>query len=325
MEAKITNYGGIVVSLMTPDKAGKMEDVVLGFDSLAPYETKSPYFGALIGRYGNRIGKAQFTLDGKVYKLAQNDNGNTLHGGTKGFDKRVWQAEEINKDNTAGLKLTYTSPDMEEGFPGKLNVTVTYTLTNDNALEIDYQATTDKKTVINLTNHSYFNLTGNAKRDVLEHVLMLNAKQFVPIDKTLIPTGKLQDVKGTPFDFTQPTPVGSRINVDDEQLKLGGGYDHCWVLDKSGDQMSLAATVYEPASGRYMEVTTTEPAVQFYTGNFLDGTLTGKYGVTYNKRYALCLETEHYPDSPNKPDFPSVVLNPGDTYQTSTVYKFSVK
>ncbi len=325
VEARITNYGGIVVSLKVPDRQGNMADVVLGYDSLASYQADSPYFGALVGRYGNRIANGKFTLDGKTYTLAQNNGKNQLHGGLQGFDKRVWNATDISKDSTVGLKLTYVSEDMEEGYPGKLSVEVTYTLRNDNALAIDYKATTDKKTVINLTNHSYFNLTGDPNNDILKHVLTLNASEFVPIDSTLIPTGKLLAVKGTPLDFEQPTPMGKNINAKDEQIDFGGGFDHCWVLNKQGTRMSLAATVYEPTSGRYMEVTTTEPGVQFYTGNFLDGSNVGKKGIPYEKRHGFCLETEHYPDSPNQPDFPSVELAPGDTYTTSTVYKFSVK
>lgn len=326
VEAKITNYGGVIVSLKVPDKNGNMEDVVLGFDSLAPYETESPYFGSIVGRYGNRIAKGKFTLDGQEYTLVQNNMGNHLHGGTEGFDKKVWKAAEIKSDSTVGLKLTYTSPDMEEGYPGKLDVEVTYTLRNDDALAIGYKATTDKKTIVNLTNHSYFNLTGNAERDILDHVLMINASQFVPVDSTLIPTGELRSVEGTPFDFEEPIRIGERINnTDDQQIAYGGGYDHCWVLNKDGEGLTLAATVYEPNSGRFMEVMTTEPGVQFYSGNFLDGSLKGKGNVVYEKRYGLCLETQHFPDSPNQPDFPSVELNSGETYQTSTVYKFSVR
>lgn len=326
VEAKITNYGGIIVSLKVPDKNGNMEDVVLGFDSLAAYETKSPFFGALVGRYGNRIAKGKFTLDGKEYTLVQNNGENHLHGGTVGFDKKVWQAEEIQNDSTVGLKLTYTSPDMEEGYPGKLDVEVTYTLRNDNALAIDYKATTDKKTIVNLTNHSYFNLAGHDAGDILDHVMMINANQFVPVDSTLIPTGELQQVEGTPLDFTEPTRIGDRIDqTDNQQIAHGGGYDHCWVLNKDGQGLTLAATVYEPNSGRFMEVMTTEPGVQFYSGNFLRGPLEGKGGATYDKRSGLCLETEHFPDSPNQPDFPSVELNPGEVYQTTTVYKFSVR
>lgn len=320
---KITNYGGIVTSIITPDKNGKMDDVALGFDNLAPYLEGHPYFGALVGRYGNRIAKGKFTLDGTEYNLAVNNMGNHLHGGIKGFDKVVWNAKPIEAEEV-GLQLTYRSADMEEGYPGNLNVEVVYTLTNDDELRIEYQATTDKKTVVNLTNHSYFNLTGGAKRDILDHVLMLNADQYVPVDETLIPTG-VAEVKGTPFDFTTPTAIGARIDEEHQQLEYGRGYDHCWVLNKQGNELSLVGSVYEPVSGRYLETFTTEPAVQFYCGNFLDGSLTGKGGAVYGHRYGLCLETEHYPDSPNQADFPSTELNPGETYQTTTVYKFSVK
>ncbi|GAB2574437.1 aldose epimerase family protein [Spirosoma areae] len=325
MTARITNYGGIIVGLTAPDKAGKFEDVTLGLDSLSDYVKGSPFFGALVGRYGNRIAKGKFTLDGKPYTLFVNNMGNHLHGGKVGFDKVLWAATPIEGDEP-GLKLTYTSKDGEEGYPGNLSVEITYTLQKDNALKIDYQATTDKPTVVNLTNHTYFNLTGGAKRDILDHVLTLNADRFVPVDKTLIPTGKLEPVAGTPFNFTRPTVIGSRINDStDTQIKYGMGYDHAWVLNSGGDSMKLAATVYEPTSGRTMEVRTTEPAVQFYTGNFLDGSLTGREGVAYKKRFALCLETEHYPDSPNQPSFPTTVLRPGQTYKTTTVYQFSAK
>lgn len=325
MSARITNYGGIIVSLMAPDKAGKFEDVTLGFDSLSAYVKGSPFFGALVGRYGNRIAKGKFTLDGKAYSLVTNNMGNHLHGGTVGFDKVLWTATPVDGDEPA-LKLTYTSKNGEEGYPGNLAVTVTYTLQNDNALKIDYQATTDKPTVVNLTNHTYFNLTGGAKRDILDHVLTIDADRLVPVDKTLIPTGKLQPVAGTPFDFTKPTAIGARINdSSDVQIKYGLGYDHCWVFGDSSNKLKSIATVYEPTSGRVMTVQTTEPAVQFYTGNFLDGTLTGREGVPYKKRYALCLETEHYPDSPNQPSFPTTVLRPGQTYKTTTVYQFSTK
>lgn len=320
---KITNYGGIVTSILAPDNTGQMADIVLGFDSLAPYLKTHPFFGALVGRYGNRIAKGKFTLDGKEYSLATNNMGNHLHGGLKGFDKKVWTAEIVEGDLPA-LKLNYLSKDMEEGYPGNLDVEVVYTLTNDNELKIEYTATTDKKTVVNLTNHSYFNLTGG-KEDILGHVLSLHADRFVPVDETLIPTDELLPVAGTPFDFTTPTAIGERVDADHPQIKFGGGYDHCWVLNKQGDEMSLLGSVYEPNSGRYMEVFTTEPAVQFYCGNFLDGSLTGRGGVKYGRRYGLCLETEHYPDSPNQPAFPSTVLNPGETYETTTVYKFSVK
>lgn len=325
MSASITNYGGIIVSLTTPDRNGKFEDVTLGMDSLAGYVKGTPYFGALVGRYGNRIAKGKFTLDSKTYSLATNNFGNHLHGGLKGFDKVLWTATPVEGDEPA-LKLTYTSKDGEEGYPGNLTVEVTYTLQKDNALKIDYQATTDKPTVVNLTNHTYFNLTGGAKRDILDHVVTLYADKFIPIDQTLIPTGKLQPVAGTPFDFTKPTVVGARINDStDTQIKYGGGYDHGWVLNGTGDSLKLAATVYEPTSGRVMEVRTTQPAIQFYTGNFLDGSVTGREGFPYKKRYALCLETEHYPDSPNQPNFPTTVLRPGETYKTTTIYQFSSK
>ncbi|AHM62991.1 aldose 1-epimerase [Flammeovirgaceae bacterium 311] len=323
--AKITNYGGIITSLILPDKNGKMEDVVLGFDSLSGYlQEDVPYFGAIIGRYGNRIAKGKFSLDGQEYTLARNNGPNTLHGGAQGFDKRVWQAEEVRNDQGVGVKMRYVSPDGEEGYPGTLTSDVVYTLTDDNELIIEYTATTDKPTVVNLTNHSYFNFTGNTKRDILDHQVMISADKFVPVDGDLIPTGQLQDVAGTPMDFSKPIPVGQNINSDHEQIRLGGGYDHTWVLGEPGE-MKLAATVYEPTTGRYMEVHTTEPGVQFYTGNFLKGQLVGKGDVAYQYRYGLCLETQHFPDSPNQPDFPSVELRPGETYTTKTVHKFAVK
>lgn len=320
----VTNYGGIIVSLLTEDKDGNFEDVVLGFDSLSQYEKSNPFFGCIVGRYGNRIAKGKFQLDGQTYNLAINNDPNHLHGGLKGFDKVVWTASDSRGPNGAVLKLSYTSKDMEEGYPGNLATEVTYTLTNDNELKIDYKATTDKKTIVNLTNHSYFNLSGNTKTDILDHELMLAASKFLPVDKTLIPTGQLQDVKGTPFDFTKPMPVGARINDNHPQIQNGLGYDHCWVFDKT-DIASAAATVYDSASGRFLEMFTTEPSVQFYSGNFLNGTLTGKYDTVYKKRMGLCLETQHYPDSPNRPSFPTTVLNPGDVYKSQTIYKFSVK
>ena len=324
-EAKITNYGGIVVSLQVPDRNDSLGDVVLGFDEIKPYTGASPYLGALIGRYGNRIARGKFTLNGEEYTLAQNNDQNHLHGGLQGFDKVLWRAEPVQSDSSVGLILRYQSADGEEGYPGTLDVTVEYAFTDDNNLRIHYQATTDAPTVINLTNHSYFNLAGQASGSILDHEVMINADRFVPIDSTLIPTGELAEVSGTPFDFTKPTQVGARIENDDTQLAYGIGYDHCWVLNRDGDGLSLAATVYEPTSGRFMEVMTTEPGIQFYSGNFLDGTLTGKEGATYSQRSGLCLETEHFPDSPNQPDFPSVVLEPGETYETTTVYKFSVR
>jgi aldose 1-epimerase len=324
MTVNITNYGGIITKLTAPDKNGQWADVVLGFDSLAPYLSGHPFFGALVGRYGNRIAKGKFKLNGQEYSLAINNGPNALHGGTKGFDKVIWKATEIKQDSVVGLQLEYTSKDMEEGYPGNLTVKVVYTLDNENALTIDYTASTDKPTVVNLTNHSYFNLTG-LKRDILDHEVTIESDSIVPVDTTLIPTGKLRAVEGTPFDFRKPTKISAGINkTEDEQIKAGGGYDHCWVLKRSGDGLEKFATVHEPESGRVMEVYTTEPAVQFYTGNFLDGTLKGK-GATYVKRFGLCLETEHYPDSPNQPQFPTTTLNPGETYKTTTKYKFSAK
>ncbi len=317
MEARIITYGGRVVSLKTPDKTGAMGDVVLGFDSLDGYLAENPFFGALVGRYANRIGHAQFTLDGVLYKVPKNDGDNSLHGGPRGFDKVVWTPRELPG---GGLELTYLSKDGEEGYPGNLKAVVTYRLTDANELKIDYEATTDKDTVVNLTNHSYFNLRGSG--DILGHILTLNADRFTPVDSGLIPTGVLQSVAGTPFDFRKPAAIGARIGNNDEQLKLGKGYDHNWVLNKKGSELSLAARVEEPVSGRVMEVWTTQPGVQFYTGNFLDGTIKGKGGRIYQRRSALCLETQHFPDSPNKPDFPSTVLKPGQHYQTTTIFKF---
>ena len=326
VEAAITTYGGAVVSLKVPDRNGKLGDVVLGFDAVDGYVDNKSYFGALIGRYGNRIGHAQFTLDGKTYQLAKNNGDNTLHGGIKGFNKVVWAAKEIPAKDGQALELSYVSKDAEEGFPGNLNVRVIYTLTESNELKIEYFATTDKKTVVNLTNHSYFNLAVPGSGDILGHILMIEADKFTPVDSGLIPTGELRDVIGTPFDFRKPTPIGARINSDDEQIKLGGGYDHNFVLRrKPGDAILLAARVVEPKTGRVMEVWTTEPGVQFYTGNFLDGSAHGKGGMAYTKRSAFCLETQHFPDSPNQPKFPSVVLNPGERYHTTTIYKFSTE
>ena len=325
VEATITDFGGVVVSLKVPDRNDSLADVVLGFDSLEPYFKDSPYFGALVGRYGNRIDQGKFTLDGKEYTLAQNNGPNHLHGGLKGFDKVLWQAKPVQTDSSVGLTLHYLSADGEEGYPGALDVTVEYALTNDNALRIHYQATTDAPTVVNLTNHSYFNLAGQDDGSILNHEVMIDADRFVPVDSTQIPTGELADVAGTPLDFTEPTPIGARIDEDHPQLGYGLGYDHCWVLNKPDGKLGLAATVYEPSSGRYLEVITTEPGVQFYTGNVLDGSLTGKQGATYGRRSAFCLETQHFPDSPNQPDFPSTELRPGETYETTTVYRFATR
>lgn len=320
VEAKITNYGGIVVSLKVPDRNGGMADVVLGHDSLAGYiDNPGPYLGALIGRYGNRIGHAKFTLDGVQHRLAANNGENTLHGGLRGFDKVVWTPRELSD---GGLELTYISKDGEEGFPGTLKAVVTYHLTSANELRIDYSATTDKDTVVNLTNHSYFNLKGAGDGDILDHVLTLNADRFTPVDAGLIPTGELKPVAGTPFDFRKPTVIGARIEQNDEQLKLGKGYDHNWVVNRRGSGLTLAARVEEPGSGRVLEVETTEPGIQFYTGNFLDGTIKGKGGKVYNQRYGFCLETQHFPDSPNKPDFPTTVLKPGQQLRSTTVFRF---
>ena len=321
--ATISNYGGIVTKLMMPDRNGKLEDVVLGFDKLSSYEKKSPYFGALIGRYGNRIAKGTFSLDGNTYHLATNNNGQALHGGLKGFDKVVWQATpEETKDGPA-LKLTYVSKDGEEGYPGNLSVTATYTLTNQNELKVVFTATTDKDTVVNLTHHSYFNLASQGNGDILGHVLTLHADKFTPVDKVLIPTGVIEPVKGTPFDFRKPTAIGARIGQADQQLKFGGGYDHNWVADKLPGHLGMVAKVEEPKSGRVLEVLSTEPAVQFYSGNFLDGTLTGKDGKVYNFRTGFCLEPQHYPDSPNHANFPSTELKPGQVYKNTIVYRFS--
>jgi len=322
---KITNYGGTVTELWVPDRNGKLGDIVLGFDNLKDYEEKSPYFGCLIGRYGNRISKGKFTLDGKEYTLATNNDENHLHGGLKGFDKVVWDAKPFQNAAAVGLKLHYLSKDMEEGYPGNLDVTVTYTLTNQNELKINYEATTDKPTVCNLTNHNYYNLAGQGVRDIYDHQLMINTDYFTPIDEGLITTGEIRLAKGTPMDFTKMMPIGARIENNDTQLQYGLGYDHNWVLNKKKTGYRMAARVYEPTTGRVMEISTTEPGLQFYSGNFLDGTIVGKEGKVYNHRYAFCLETQHYPDSPNKANFPSVVLRPGEMYQTATIHKFTVK
>ena len=322
MQAGIITYGGAVVMLTAPDRAGKLGDVTIAMDDLAGMQKQTSFFGALIGRYGNRIGKAQFVLDGQTFKLPANDGPNTLHGGPQGFDKKVWKAEPGSSADGQTLTLTYVSKDGEMGFPGTLTAKVVYTLTGKNELKIDYTATTDKPTVVNLTNHTYWNLAGEG--DILGHDAMIAADRFTPVDATLIPTGELKPVKGTPFDFTAATAIGARINQDDEQLKFGKGYDHNWVLNRTGEGLSKAAEVHDPKTGRVMEVWTTEPGLQFYTGNFLDGTLTGK-GRTIGLRNAFCMETQHYPDSPNKPSFPSTTLKPGETYHTTTVYRFSAR
>ena len=322
LKARITTYGAIVVSLEVPDRNGNLDDITLGYDDLSGYIKNNPYFGVIVGRYANRIAKGRFTLDGATYQLATNNGENHLHGGVKGFDKVVWDAKPFEQDDAVGVKLTYLSKDGEEGYPGNLTCSVTYTLTNNDELRISYKAQTDKATVINPTHHSYFNLAGQGKGDVLGHEMMINADKFTPTDKGSIPTGKLQSVKGTPMDFTKPCTIGARINDDYEQLKFGQGYDHNWVLNKKGKELTLAARVYEPNSGRVLEIYTTEPGIQFYSGNFLDGSITGKQGRVYKHRYGFCLETQHFPDSPNKPKFPSTILRPGQKYTHLTVHKF---
>jgi aldose 1-epimerase len=323
-EAGIITYGGAVVSLKVRDRRGRLDDVVLGFDTIEEYQKQTSYIGALIGRYGNRIAKGRFKLDGVEYQLAANNPPNHLHGGVRGFDKIVWKARPLPIRGGAALELTYLSHDGEEGYPGNLSVRVVYTLTDRNELRIDYSATTDKATVVNLTQHNYYNLAGAGSGDILNHRLTINASRFTPTDATAITTGELRSVRGTPFDFTRPTAVGARINQDDEQIKFGNGYDHNFVINGRMGVLRKAAEVYEPTTGRVMEVWTTEPGVQLYTGNYLDGT-PGKGGKPYPRRSALCLETQHYPDSPNKPNFPSTVLRKGSRYRTTTVYKFSAR
>jgi aldose 1-epimerase len=323
---KITNYGAIVTSIITADRKGAMADITLGYNDVSGYTNAvdKPYFGAIVGRYGNRIAKGKFSIDGKDYKLAVNNGENHLHGGVIGLDKVVWDAK-IGGPNS--ITLHYLAKDGEEGYPGNLDINVTYTLSDTNELKIDYLATTDKKTPVNLTNHTYFNLKGEGEDTILGHELMINAKGFTPVDSGLIPTGKITSVSGTPFDFTTAKAIGRDVGKKDQQLEYGLGYDHNWVLDKGGKQgqMTLAATLYEPGTGRFMEVFTQEPGLQFYCGNFLAGNLKGKSGKTYVHRGGLCLETQHYPDSPNQAAFPNTILNPGKKYKTTTVYKFSTK
>jgi aldose 1-epimerase len=328
-EARILNYGGILVSLKVPDRAGKLADVVLGFDNIDGYLQDKSYLGALVGRYGNRIAQGKFSLGGATYTLAKNNGVNSLHGGDVGFNRKMWEARDVTGSSDPSLELIYISKAGEEGYPGTLSVKVVYTLTADNALKIDYSATTDAETVVNLTNHAYFNLVGQGEGDVLQHEVLLRADRYTPVNDALIPTGELALVKGTPFDFQTPTAIGARIGQDNQQLKYGHGYDHNWVLSgREGNALTepaLAAEVYEPKSGRVLQVFTTEPGIQFYTGNFLDGTAHGKGGKVYNQRYGFCLETQHFPDSPNHPDFPSTALKPGQQYRTTTIYKFSVR
>ncbi len=321
-EARVISYGGIIVSLKVADRNGTPGDIVLGYDSLDSYLKESPYFGSLIGRYGNRIAKARFTLDGTTYQLAANNGPNHLHGGIKGFDKVNWSVEPFERPGETGLVLTYVSADGEEGYPGRLTARVTYTLNDRNELKFDYHATTDKPTPVNLTQHTYFNLAGDGTRDVLGHEVQLHADRYTPVDATLIPTGELARVEGTPFDFRTPTAIGARIGEKHPQLQHGGGYDHNFVVNRTGDGLVPVARVTEPTSGRVLEVESTEPGVQFYTGNFLDGSLVGKGGVAYRHRYGFCLETQHFPDSPNQPAFPSTILRPGAEYRSTTVYRF---
>ena len=322
-EARIINYGGTVLSLKVPDRHGKFDDVVLGFDTLPEYEKSSPYFGCLIGRYGNRIANGKFTLDGRTYTLATNNGPNALHGGLKGFDKVVWAAEPYTSKLGPAVKLHYVSKDGEEGYPGNLSVTAIYTLTHENELRVDLSATTDRDTVLNLTHHSYFNLAG--KGDVLDHDVLINADAFTPVNEFLIPTGEIASVRETPLDFTTPTTIGARINSTNEQIQLGKGYDHNFVVNKKPGELAWVARVSEPTSGRVMEVFSTEPGVQFYTGNFLDGTVTGKAGWVYQQRNGFCFEPQHFPDSPNQPKFPSSVLKPGEVYTNTIIYRFATK
>jgi aldose 1-epimerase len=324
LKATVTNFGATLVSLVTPDRQGKMADIVLGYDNVSGYEKGKAYFGGSIGRYGNRIAGGRFSVNGKTYQLALNDGANHLHGGIKGFNHVVWNARRLSNHS---VEFRYTSKDGEEGYPGTLAVSVTYTLTDNDEVRIDYTAKEgqEKGTIVNLTNHSYFNLTGNPQNTIVNHEIALFASRFTPIDAGFIPTGELREVKGTPFDFTTATPIGSRIGQPDEQLRFGRGYDHNWVIDRQAAGLVKAAEVFDPSSGRLMEVLTTEPGIQFYSGNFLDGTEKGKGGQVYAFRSGLCLETQHYPDSPNKPSFPTTTLKAGQTYSSTTLYRFSAR
>jgi aldose 1-epimerase len=324
VEIRVMTYGAIITVVRTPDRSGDVEDIALGFDSLAGYLHEHPYFGAVVGRYANRIAHGQFSLDGATYHLALNNGPNTLHGGRRGFDKVLWSGQSFSGPASAGVALRYESPDGEENYPGTLVVGVKYTLNERDELIVDYEATTTKPTIVNLTQHSYWNLRGEGRGDILGHVVEINASSFTPVDSTLIPTGELAPVAGTPFDFRTPTPVGSRIAAPNGQIRFGGGYDHNWVLDRQSAGLTHAARVVDPTSGRSLDVSTTEPGMQFYSGNFLDGTIVGKAGHVYVHRGALVLETQHFPDSPNHPNFPSTVLRPGTTFRSETIFKFGV-
>jgi aldose 1-epimerase len=322
---EITNFGAAVVAVKVPDKNGNIEDVVLGFDDIENYEKIRAFYGAIVGRYGNRIAKGKFTLNGADYQVPVNDGENSLHGGFNGFDRMIWTIEDFDVNSSAFVKLSYLSKDGEEGYPGNMKVIVTYSYTLANELKIDYEITTDKPTVKNVTNHAYFNLSGNVKDDILDHELMLNCDTYSPVVPGLIPTGEAAPVEGTPMDFRKPEKIGLRINEENEQLKLGLGYDHNWIINDTDGGLKLAGTVYEPVSGRFMEIYTTEPSIQFYSGNFMDGSHAGHAGRVYKYREAMCLETQHYPDSPNHENFPTTTLNPGEVYTSQTVYKFSAR
>ena len=325
MEISAINYGGIITSWKAKDREGNYKDIVLGFNKLSEYETESPYFGAIIGRYGNRIAKGKFTLNGEKYTLAVNNGKNHLHGGLKGFDKVVWDSKEVVEDMTASLVLSYVSNDMEEGYPGNLEVQVIYTLNNNDELSVKYEAVSDKTTIINLTQHSYFNLSADFNKNILDHDILINADSFLPVDSILIPTGEIRNVGDTPFDFRRPKSVGEEINNANKQLMIGNGYDHCWVLNNQDQGLRFVASAYDSGTGRLLEVFSDQPGIQFYSGNFLDGTLKSKIGGIYDFRSGFCLETQHYPNSPNEKGFPSVNLNPGEKYMTETIFKFSSK
>lgn len=325
MQVGILDYGGIITKIQAPDRKGQFQDVVLGFENLSDYESRNPYFGALVGRYANRIAEGKFSLDGEEFKLVQNNGKNHIHGGTKGFDKVIWDAKPIEDSDRVSLELTYTSKDMEEGYPGNLDCVVTYSLNQNNELQVTYRATTDRKTIVNLTQHSYFNLSGDFAKPILDHELMILADEFVPVDEILIPTGEYAPVANTPFDFNSPKKIGQDIEDSHEQIQIGNGYDHSWVLRDYDSKIRLVSSIYHPETGRVLEIFTTEPGMQLYTGNFLDGTLPAKDGGTYARRTGFCLETQHHPDSPNQPEFPSVTLEAGQTYRSETLFKFSTR